>query len=165
MVAPNSYASCCVSLAGLDRHVLIVPREKKLGTDKAVVFGELYEEIKDVMSRVIPHGKGRFLVKKVRRKYAFEVPDVPRDEAEYLELVYSYKFPPLPQDCSGKTFSRCVAWRDGGRVGAVVPSGEVQSDDRRCSLTFLVSGSLVRVHRRWRRCCCTETSWARAGLS
>jgi hypothetical protein len=106
--APSTYASCCVSLSGVDRHVFIVPREHKLGTTTPVVFGEMYEEIKEVMARIIPHGKGRFLVRKVRKNYAFEVPDVPRVESEYLELVYSFKFPPLSTELSGKTFSRCV---------------------------------------------------------
>ncbi len=59
-----------------------------------------------VMARIIPAGKGRFMVRRAKRKYAFEVPDVPREEAEYLELVYSYRFPALPADISGQTFSR-----------------------------------------------------------
>ena len=62
------------------------------------------------MAKIIPAGKGRFMVRKVKRKYAFEVPDVPREEAEYLELVYSFRFPALPSGISGQTFSRwgCV---------------------------------------------------------
>lgn len=67
-----------------------------------------------------------FKSRKVTKKYAFELADVP-DESEYLEIRYSVcihiifnnisiafyllKFfqaanPPLPEDLSGKTFSR-----------------------------------------------------------
>jgi DNA polymerase alpha subunit A len=58
------------------------------------------------MERIIPRGQGSYKVGAVDRKYAFEVPDVPRHEAKYLLLKYSFRFPPLPTDLSGTTFSR-----------------------------------------------------------
>ncbi len=45
-VAPSTYASCCVNVQGLDRHVFLVPRETKLGTSTPVAFGDMYEELK-----------------------------------------------------------------------------------------------------------------------
>jgi hypothetical protein len=37
-------------------------------------------------------------------KYAFEIADVP-SEADYLQVIYSSKFPALPSDLKGETFS------------------------------------------------------------
>ncbi len=53
MSAPATYASCCVNVQGLDRHVFIVPRETKLGSSTPVAFGDLYEELKVGFQRVV----------------------------------------------------------------------------------------------------------------
>ncbi len=45
-----------------------------------------------------------FKSKPSRMKYAFEIADVP-SEADYLEVIYSSKFPALPSDLKGETFS------------------------------------------------------------
>jgi DNA polymerase alpha subunit A len=119
--APSTYASCCVSMTGIDRHVYVLPREKAADGDAAVSFGDLYAELRDAVVKVVPPGKGKFMVKKVRKNYAFELPGVPRHETEYLELKYSFKFPALPSDISGRTFSKYDGWcraRHGHCVGA-----------------------------------------------
>lgn len=48
---------------------------------------DVHEEISSVCAR---HNITKFLAKPVTRKYAFELPDVPR-ESEYLKLHYSYE--------------------------------------------------------------------------
>lgn len=46
-----------------------------------------------------------FKSRKVVRKYAFDLADVPA-ESEYLEVKYPATFPKLPVDLKGETFSR-----------------------------------------------------------
>lgn len=46
-----------------------------------------------------------FKSRKVVRKYAFDLSDVPA-ESEYLEVKYPATFPKLSSDLKGETFSR-----------------------------------------------------------
>lgn len=105
---PATFASCCVGINGLDRHVFLLPRETNLETGEPVTAMALLSELKETMIRVVPPGKGQYRTRKVTKNYAFEMPNVPREETTYIELVYGFKFPPLPTDFSGKTFSRCA---------------------------------------------------------
>lgn len=48
---------------------------------------DVYEEVDELMSRM---RVGMHKIKPCSRKYAFELPDVPK-EADYLKLLYSYE--------------------------------------------------------------------------
>jgi hypothetical protein len=149
---PATFASCCVGINGLDRHVYLLPRETNLETGEPVTAMALLSELKETMIRVVPPGKGQYRTRKVTKNYAFEMPNVPREETTYIELVYGFKFPPLPTDFSGKTFSRCAQC-----CAAAL---------RLCThvTACLTAEYLARALPRWRLYCCIKTSWALAGL-
>lgn len=102
----NSFVSAFVKVDGVLRNLYFLPREHrhKHGntTSEEVDMGMVYEEVDNIMTkeRVKMHK-----IKPCERKYAFELPDVPK-EAEYLKLLYPYDKPALPVDLSGETFSR-----------------------------------------------------------
>jgi hypothetical protein len=49
---------------------------------------DVHQEVDSVRRK---HGvQGRFAMKKVLRKYAFELPDVPQGESEWYKVVYGY---------------------------------------------------------------------------
>ena len=99
--SPTGVSTCCVVVENLQRNLFFLPREAT--TDgKEVSFEDLQAEASEV---AIKHGISRFGCKKVTRKYAFELPDVPT-ESEYLKMIYPYNScPQLPLGLSGRTFS------------------------------------------------------------
>lgn len=64
-------------------------------------MGDVYEEVDGIMSRM---KVGMHKIKPCTRKYAFEMPGVPK-EAEYLKLLYPYDKPAVPMEIKGETFS------------------------------------------------------------
>ncbi|KAI9032680.1 hypothetical protein CLU79DRAFT_727437 [Phycomyces nitens] len=103
----NSYISCCVNVKNIERNVFVLPRESQFNdqnqpTDTPVTMDDVYTEFSDICDhfKITKWGS-----KECKRKYAFEIPDVPA-EAEYLKVVYGYDQPTLPTELSGKTFSR-----------------------------------------------------------
>lgn len=108
----EKYVSCCVSVTGIQRNVFLLPRERQVdpeddeddGTDSQLDPMAVHAEF-DRLRR--NHGiEGRFALKKVTRKYAFEQPNVPRGESEWFKVVYGFDQPPLPMSLSGETFSK-----------------------------------------------------------
>jgi DNA polymerase alpha subunit A len=49
-------------------------------------MGDVYQEVDELMSKL---SVGMHKIKPCSRKYAFELPDIPK-EADYLKLMYSY---------------------------------------------------------------------------
>ena len=104
-VPAAEYASCCLTVTGNLRCCFVLPREVSTAGE-AVRLEDVWTELRDgPMRSVIPPGKGNFAIKRVQRNYAFELANVPRHKADYLKLVYSATFPPLPAGLSGRTFS------------------------------------------------------------
>ena len=99
--SPTGISTCCVIVENLQRNLFFLPRE--ISTDgKEVLFEDLQAEVAEVAAQ---YGITRFGSKKVTRKYAFELSDVPA-ESEYLKMFYSYNScPQLPIGLSGRTFS------------------------------------------------------------
>ncbi|OQO07982.1 hypothetical protein B0A48_06775 [Cryoendolithus antarcticus] len=101
----GSYVSSFVKIDNIDRKLFFLPREyrQRHGRDTAeeVKMEDVYEEVDKLMtkSRV-----GLHRIKGCKRKYAFELPGIPK-EADYLKLLYSYDKPALPMDLKGETFS------------------------------------------------------------
>ena len=103
----KGFASCCVSLKGLERNLFVRPRQHALVGDEEcgepVEFLQVWQEVQALCkaNRIT-----RFGCKKVERSYAFEEAEVPHGTSSYLKLAYSAELPALPCDASGTYFSR-----------------------------------------------------------
>ena len=102
----GQYMSAFVKVDNILRTVHFLPRQHKFRngheTSEDVDMSDVYEEIDNLMSKMKVTTRK---VKPTTRKYAFELPNVPK-EAEYLKLRYPYSNNPLPMDIEGETFSR-----------------------------------------------------------
>jgi DNA polymerase alpha subunit A len=101
----GNYASCFVKVDNILRKLYFLPREyrEKNGhpTDEEVELSDVSDEVDTIMSR---HRVKMHKIKPCTRKYAFELPNIPR-EADYLKLLYGYNETPLAMDLKGETFS------------------------------------------------------------
>ena len=101
----GSFVSCFVKVNNILRKLYFLPREYRQrngrDTDEEVEMGDVYQEVNNLMDRfkVTMHK-----TKPCTRKYAFELPGIPK-EAEYLKLLYPYNKPIIPMDVRGETFS------------------------------------------------------------
>ncbi|KAK6866177.1 hypothetical protein PG995_002705 [Apiospora arundinis] len=101
----KSYVSCFVKVDNILRKLYFLPREhRKRGgeeTTEEVGMMDVYSEVDEVMTKM---NVGMHKIKACTRKYAFELPGIPK-EAQYLKLLYPYNKPQIPQDAAGETFS------------------------------------------------------------
>ncbi|KAL3474879.1 DNA polymerase family B-domain-containing protein [Aspergillus californicus] len=101
----GSYASAFVKVDGILRKLYFLPREYKhrqgRATDDEVEMEDVYHEVDQMMSRL---RVGMHKIKPCTRKYAFEMPGVPK-ETDYLKLLYPYDKQALPMDTKGESFS------------------------------------------------------------
>jgi DNA polymerase alpha subunit A len=101
----GAYVSCFVKIDNILRKLYFLPREfrhrRGKDTDEEVGFGDVYEEVDQLMSR---NKVSMHKIKECERKYAFELPGVPK-QADYLKLLYPYDKQALPMDLQGETFS------------------------------------------------------------
>lgn len=111
LVGPKTWASICVVVRGLERCMFVLPREKPDGSGERYNGGEVYQELTEVMKAKLPSDRCRFRVKQVKRNYCFEVEGVPREETNYLKLVYSGELPELDSETCGRTFSKVFGTR------------------------------------------------------
>nr|XP_033803913.1 DNA polymerase alpha catalytic subunit isoform X2 [Geotrypetes seraphini] len=102
----KAHVSCCVTVKNIERTMYLLPREtvelssgKDTGTPLTMM--DVYQEFNERIAEKYKIMK--FKSKKVKKSYAFEIPDVP-DMSEYLEVKYSAELPQLPQDLRGETF-------------------------------------------------------------
>jgi DNA polymerase alpha subunit A len=102
----GQYLSAFVKVDNIMRKLYFLPRAHKVRngrqTDDEVGMEDVYEEVDALMSRQKVTTRK---VKPCTRKYAFELPDVPK-EGEYLKLLYPYDKSALPMEQSGETYSR-----------------------------------------------------------
>lgn len=101
----GTYVSAFVKVDNILRKLYFLPREtrQKNGedTNEEVDLNDVYTEVDGMMSRL---KVGMHKIKPCTRKYAFELPGIPR-EAEYLKMLYPYDKPALSMDTQGETFS------------------------------------------------------------
>jgi DNA polymerase alpha subunit A len=101
----GNFVSCFVKIDNISRKLYFLPREYRqkrgVDTDEEVGMSDVYNEVDNLMSKM---GVGSFRIKPSSRKYAFELPDIPK-EADYLKLLYPYNKPALPMEVTGETFS------------------------------------------------------------
>lgn len=86
----GSYVSCFLKVDNILRKLFFLPRQyrQKHGRDTTdeVDMKDVYEEVDELMGNL---RVGMHKIKPCTRKYAFELPDIPR-EGEYLKLLYPY---------------------------------------------------------------------------
>ena len=155
-VGEGRFVSAACSVQGVQHSLLVLPRRTgNAGPDgKPVRFGmgDVYKEVHDLLvPGVIPKGAGHgFKCKPVKRRYAFEVEDVPRGETEYLKVVYAASYGlPSPERCEagGRFFERVFGSRCVSVSGGVSPS-----------LRLSVSMPCGRMCRRMLECVCLPSS-------
>ncbi|KAL6718408.1 DNA-directed DNA polymerase alpha catalytic subunit pol1 [Lecanora helva] len=101
----GTHVSAFVKIDNILRKLYFLPRtyRQKHGRDSSaeVEMGDVYQEVDEVMTKL---RVGMHKIKPCSRKYAFELPDIPK-EADYLKLMYPYDKPALPIGMQGETFS------------------------------------------------------------
>lgn len=101
----GDYVSAFLKIDNILRKLYFLPREYRRrngrDTSEEVGMNHVYEEVDDIMTKL---KVGMHKIKPCSRKYAFELPGIPK-EADYLKLLYPYDKPALPLDTTGETFS------------------------------------------------------------
>ncbi|KAG8530021.1 uncharacterized protein KY384_005503 [Bacidia gigantensis] len=101
----GDFVSAFIKIDNILRKLYFLPRthRHKHGreTSKEVEMGDVYQEADEIMSRL---KVGMHKIKPCSRKYAFELPDIPK-EGDYLKAMYPYDKPSLPVGLTGETFS------------------------------------------------------------
>ncbi|KAF4584301.1 DNA polymerase (pol2) [Ophiocordyceps camponoti-floridani] len=102
----EAYVSCFVKVDNMLRKLYFLPRQQRVldghESGQEVTMSDVYGEVDDMMTKM---KVDMYKIKACTRKYAFELPDVPR-EAEYLKLLYPYTKPQMEANKQGETFSR-----------------------------------------------------------
>ncbi|KAL8931237.1 MAG: hypothetical protein Q9211_007119, partial [Gyalolechia sp. 1 TL-2023] len=101
----KNYVSAFVKIDNILRKLYFLPRtyRQKGGRDtsEGIQMEDVYQEVDGLMTKL---RVGMHKIKPCSRKYAFELPDIPK-EADYLKLMYPYDKPALPVDLKGETFA------------------------------------------------------------
>ena len=74
-----------------------------MNEDKPVTSMDIYNEVNDKVTK--RYNIKEFKCRPVEKMYAFEHADIPNN-CQYLEVMYDSKYPSLPPDLKGETFSR-----------------------------------------------------------
>lgn len=86
----KSYVSCFAKVDNILRKLFFLPRENRVEdgveTDEEISFADVFGEVDEIMTSM---GVDVTKAKKCTRKYAFEIPGIPK-EAQYLKLLYPY---------------------------------------------------------------------------
>lgn len=86
----GSYVSAFVKIDNILRKLFFLPRtyrqKHRRDTSTEVEMGDVYQEVDEIMTKL---RVGMHKIKPCSRKYAFELPDIPK-EADYLKLMYPY---------------------------------------------------------------------------
>ncbi|KAI0911574.1 hypothetical protein F4823DRAFT_560852 [Ustulina deusta] len=101
----GAYASCFVKVDNILRKLFFLPRQYRQrdgrDTSEEVEMMHIYSEVDEIMTKM---KVGMHKIKACNRKYAFELPGIPR-EAQYLKLLYPYTKPQIAAEITGETFS------------------------------------------------------------
>ncbi|KAF6842668.1 DNA polymerase alpha catalytic [Colletotrichum musicola] len=99
------YVSCFVKVDNILRKLYFLPRQTKMAsgedTGEEVEMADVYSEVDAIMTKM---DIGMYKIKPCTRKYAFELPGIPK-EAQYLKCLYPYTKPIVDASTVGQTFS------------------------------------------------------------
>ncbi|KAH0597087.1 hypothetical protein MHUMG1_05396 [Metarhizium humberi] len=100
----KSYVSCFVKIDNILRKLYFLPRQQRVrdgdSTEETVEMADIYEEVDEIMTKL---KVDMYKIKACTRKYAFELPNVPK-EAQYMKLFYPYTKPQIDA-AAGETYS------------------------------------------------------------
>lgn len=101
----GAFVSCFVKVDNILRKLFFLPRTYRhrcgRDTSEEVDMKDVYEEVDELMSNM---NVGMHKIKPCTRKYAFELPDVPK-EAEYLKLLYPYTSTCIPSHAKNSSLT------------------------------------------------------------
>ncbi|ERS97777.1 hypothetical protein HMPREF1624_05948 [Sporothrix schenckii ATCC 58251] len=102
----KKHVSCFVKVDNVERKLFFLPRETRFVNgaqiDETVNMGDVYAEVDGLMGQL---GVKQHRSKPCTRKYAFELPGIPK-EGRYLKVLYPYSNRPLSEaNSSGETYS------------------------------------------------------------
>ncbi|KAI0382967.1 hypothetical protein F5Y04DRAFT_36337 [Hypomontagnella monticulosa] len=101
----NTYVSCFIKVDNILRKLYFLPRQyrQKGGQDTSeeVEMMDVYSEVDEIMTKM---KVDMHKIKSCTRKYAFELPGIPK-EGQYLKLLYPYTKSQIPAETTGETFS------------------------------------------------------------
>ncbi|KAL2020351.1 hypothetical protein VTK56DRAFT_8480 [Thermocarpiscus australiensis] len=99
------YVSCFVKVDNILRKLYFLPRKHRMRggveTTEQVEMMDVYNEVDSIMTKM---NVDMYKIKACTRKYAFELPEIPK-EAQYLKLLYPYTKPAIELGRTGETFS------------------------------------------------------------
>jgi DNA polymerase alpha subunit A len=99
------HVSCFVKVDNVFRKLYFLPRKHRVQrgveTTEQVEMMDVYSEVDTIMTKM---NVGMHKIKACNRKYAFELPDIPK-EGQYLKLLYPYTKPAIELGTKGETFS------------------------------------------------------------
>ena len=110
----KKYVSSCVAIHGNERNLFVLPAIQSSDAGGNPIRSEFTDVYKELQALLVPHiiprqtgvVGGLFKCKKVSRKYAFEIESVPREETDYLKVVYSAKYGvPNTNQCAGQNLT------------------------------------------------------------
>lgn len=86
----KNYVSCFIKIDNILRKLYFLPRKHRVRdgqeTEEEVGMMDVYNEVDEMMTKM---NVGIYKIKSCTRKYAFEIPGIPK-EAEYMKLLYPY---------------------------------------------------------------------------
>ncbi|KAK0637379.1 hypothetical protein B0T17DRAFT_108523 [Bombardia bombarda] len=99
------HVSCFVKVDNILRKLFFLPRKHRMKngqeTDEEIGMMDVYNEIDTAMTKM---NVGMYKIKACTRKYAFELPDIPK-EGSYMKLLYPYTKPQIDTGKKGETYS------------------------------------------------------------
>ncbi|KAK8807460.1 hypothetical protein WA158_004219 [Blastocystis sp. Blastoise] len=101
MKKDSQFVSVCVRIESIERELYVLPREKANG--ERYSFNEVKSELRSKIAALCNNDpKLKLGFKKEVKKYAFELPNIPK-ETEYVMAVYPFSKPVI-SETSGKTY-------------------------------------------------------------
>jgi DNA polymerase alpha subunit A len=89
--AMDQYVSACVTIENLDRNLFVLPRQRRVEDDYETDIEPSQRDVQRDFEEARRSFKiNRCGIKWVKRKYAFEEPDVPKEETMWMKVVYPF---------------------------------------------------------------------------
>ena len=94
----TQYVSCCATVKNNVRNLFVLPKKDDNGEYESMM--NVHSEVKSILQpSCIPHVAGAtWAGKVVKRNYAFDDPSIPREETQYLKVIYDAKYPVPPSE-------------------------------------------------------------------